>query len=156
MREWIGYVLAVIFLSTTISVYLVMDDKIEKIYAGTAIDAIQTSIEASDNLYTVYQFAQYEHTEGIIDSVKYGESIQKIVTTHDKLIELVKRKSQGESTVGLTDMSVKMLEARREAYVNLKSAIDLSADNFNEVAANKFSEAEEIKGKIQQQIQPVK
>lgn len=156
MREWLGYVLAVIFLVATVVTYIHMDKKIEGLYLSNAVDAAQTAIEASDNLYPVYEFAKYEHTEGVIDSVKFGESIQKVVDTHDKLLLLVETKVQGEKSIVLKNELVNMLEARREAYSNLKSAIDLSSENFNEVASNKFQEAEETKTRINQLLVEMK
>lgn len=156
MKEWIGYILAIIFLITTIVTYVVYDKKMDNLQVGISIDAIQTAVEASDNIAPIYEFAQYEYTEGVIDSRAYGESLQKLVDTHDKLIEMVNRKSTSETNKDVVDTTIQFLEIRKEAYSNLKSAVDLTAENFNNVASNKFNEADSLKGQIQQKIEKYK
>ena len=152
MKEWIGYILAIIFLSSTIVTFLVYDKKLDNLEVGISIDAIETAIEASDNVAPIYEFTQYEYSEQVIDSRAYGESLQKLVDTHDKLIEMVKRKSTSETNQDVVDATIKFLEARKDAYSNLKSAVDLTAENFKTVASNKFNEADSMKTNIQQMI----
>jgi hypothetical protein len=152
MKEWIGYGLAIIFLITSIVIYFVYDGKLDDVKVKYSNDAIQSSIEASDNSFAIYEFTKYQFEENIIDAVSYSESLQKLINTHEKLILMVRDKSASETNKNTVDLSIKFLEIRKDAYVNIKSSVDLSAENFNTVATNKFQESEGVKQQVYESI----
>lgn len=156
MKEWIGYGLAIIFLITSIVIYFVYDGKLDDVKVKYSNDAILSSIEASDNSYSIYEFAKYQYDKEIIDANNYSSSLQQLIDTHTKLIDMVKNKSESETNLSTVQLSLQFLEMRKEAYTNIKSSIDLSADNFNNVAANKFEETETLKSQLYSSIDSFK
>lgn len=152
MKEWIGYGLAFIFLITSIVIYFVYDGKLDDVQVRHSNEALLSSIEASDNSFAIYEFTKYQYDKEIIDSPSYAESLQKLITTHEKLIAMVNEKAVTETNADAVKLGLQFLETRKEAYLNIKSSIDLSADNFNLVATNKFEETEALKVQLHDAI----
>lgn len=152
MKEWIGYGLAIIFLITSISIYFVYDGKLDDVQVQHSNEALLSAIEASDNSYSIYEFTKYQYDKEIIAANSYSESLQKLIETHGRLIEMIKEKSLSESNANAVSLGIKFLETRKDAYMNIKSSVDLSADNFNFVAANKFEETEGLKSQLYEAI----
>lgn len=143
-KEWIGYILAIIFLGMALLIYFTYDSKLTNISVKYSNEGILSSIEASDNAKSIYEFSKYQLDEGIIDNKGYSDSIGKLVITHDRLINMVKSKAVTDANDEAVIKAIEFLTVRKAAYENLKSAVDMNAENFNIVAMNKFSEAEGI------------
>lgn len=152
MKEWIGYGLAIVFLITSIVIYFVYDGKLDEVQVTHSNESLLSSIEASDNSFAIYEFTKYQFDKEIIDAPSYAESLQKLITTHEKLVAMVNEKAVSETNADAVQLGIRFLETRKDAYMNIKSSIDLSADNFNLVATNKFEETEAIKTQLYEAI----
>lgn len=150
LKEWIGYILAIIFLGLAVAIYFIYDGKLEDISIKYSNEGIKSAVEASDNSNSIYDFSKYQLEEGIIDNKGYSDSIGKLVVTHDRLIDMVKTRAVTDHNDMATVKAIEFLTARKQAYENLKSAVDMNADNFNTVAMNKFTEADSLKTELDQ------
>ena len=147
-KEWIGYGLAIVFLILSVVLYFTFTDKIDDLQVNYSNEAITSAIEASNNSKSIYEFSKYQLEEEIIDANGYSSAIGKLVLTHEKLIQLVKGKSETETNNEILQASLQLLETRKQAYVNLKTAVDMGAENFNIVADNKFVESDQLANQI--------
>lgn len=144
MKNWVtilGYSLAAIFLVLGIVSTVVSNNKIDDLLVEISESSANSALEASDNSVSIYTFSKYQYDNKIIDAKGYSEALVKLIQSHDNLITLVTEDSDTDTNVEKMKQAIKILETRKDAYVNIKSALEMGAENFNVVAEGKFNEA---------------
>ena len=96
----------------------------------------------SNNAVSIYEYSRYQYEEGVIDST-ISKTLGSLVALHTKLENF--RTGYKIKKQEILSLSKGMIKNRKEGFSNLKSGVDLQAENYNKVADQKFSEAEFIK-----------
>lgn len=137
-----------VLLISNIFTYLYFTNEMDSLKNGVAIDTYTSSLETSTSSISIHNFSLAQYEQGAIDSKAYTDTLSNLISVHEKLIKISTDKTQTEEIQPIFNELVLLLTARKEAYENLKSAVDLSAENFNTVADNKFKESKQLEAKV--------
>lgn len=137
-------VLCIVFLSITIFVNKSSEQKISDINNNVALDTIVSTLETSKNTYQIYEFSLYQYNKGIITINDMSKSLQSVIELYNTMIELVNKKGYSEDYSQLCELTLSYLKEQQSAYMDFKSAIDLSSNNFFETGQMKLNKSNDI------------
>lgn len=148
LKIYVPWFLVVVLFLSNILTFFSLNKKIINMENSNILNAVEAVIESSNNAISIYEYSRYQYEEGVIDEIAISKTLGSLVALHTKLEKILEQDTKNKTMQELLSLSKEMIKNRKEGFSNLKSGVDLQAENYNKVADQKFSEAEVIKGKI--------
>ena len=152
LKIFLPWVIVLILLITNFFTYSNLNNKISLMENKNTITSVEAALESSGNAISIYEFSRYQYQEGAIDTQAVSLTLRNLISLHDKLIGMLNKNPKHGEVTDLMELTEDLLRARREGFSNLRSGVDLNSNNYNKVADQKFTEAEELKEKVLEEL----
>lgn len=143
---WAGIVLLIFI--TNIVTYLIMDNKVQVLQAEVSNEVIRSSLVASESTMSILEFSKTQLENEIIEGSGYSNSLAQFLATHDGMENDIRRSAKTKKNLEEVTLALEVIKLRKEGFENLKSSVDIGAENFDNVAEQKFQEAKRIGDKL--------
>lgn len=148
-------VLLIISLITNVLIFVSYSSKLRKIEIENEISEYVMAIETSNDTLEIYSFYETQLNKNLITENDLSSNYQELIDIHNHLIATLST-IQTKNTVEIRDLTILLINDRKKAFENLKSAIDLNSPNYKNVAENLIQNSEKYKIEIENKITNIK
>lgn len=148
-------VLLIISLITNVLIFVSYNSKLRKIEIENEISEYVMAIETSNDTLEIYSFYETQLNKNLITENDLSSNYQELIDIHNHLIATLST-IQTKNTVEIRDLTILLINDRKKAFENLKSAIDLNSPNYKNVAENLIQNSEKYKIEIENKITNIK
>lgn len=148
-------ILLIISLITNILLFVSYSSKLRKVEIENEISEYVMAIETSNDTLEIHSFYETQLNKNLITENDLSSNYQELIDIHNHLIATLS-KIETKNTSEIRDLTILLINDRKKAFENFKSAIDLNSSNYKNVAENLITNSEKYKTEIETKINNIK
>lgn len=148
-------ILLIISLITNILLFVSYSSKLRKVEIENEISEYVMAIETSNDTLEIHSFYETQLNKNLITENDLSSNYQELIDIHNHLIATLS-KIETKNTFEIRDLTILLINDRKKAFENFKSAIDLNSSNYKNVAENLITNSEKYKTEIETKINNIK
>lgn len=148
-------ILLIISLIFNVIIFVSYSSKLRKIEIENEIGEYVMAIETSNDTLDISSFYETQLSKNLITENDLSNNYQELIDIHNHLIATLST-IETKNTTEIKDLTILLINDRKKAFENFKSAIDLNSPNYKNVAENLIKNSEKYKSEIEIKINNIK